>query len=90
MPQTLLPKMLKLTSSMFYEDIQDLLYLTLKKKKKRQGKDFLFTIKNWNAKEGSQKISRIIDKFGLVVQSEAGPILTELCQENMVVIENSL
>ena len=34
----------------FYEDLQDLLYLTLKKK--RQGKDFLFIIKNWNAKGG--------------------------------------
>ena len=72
----------------FYEDLQDLLYLTLKIK--RQGKDFLFIIKNWHAKGGSQEISRIIGKFGLVVQSEAGPILTEFCQENMVVIENTL
>ena len=68
----------------FYEDIQDLLYLTLKKK--RQGKDLLFIIKNKNAKGGSQEISRIIGKLGLVVQSEAGPRLTEFCQENMVVI----
>ena len=72
----------------FYEDLQDLLYLTLKKK--RQGKDFLFIIKNWNAKGGSQEISRIVRKFGLVVQSEAGPRLTEFCQENMVVIEDTL
>ena len=71
----------------FYEDLQDLLYLTLKK---RQVKDFLFTIMNWNAKGGSQEISRIIGKFGLVVQSEEGPRQTEFCQENMVVIENTL
>ena len=44
----------------FYEDLEDLLYLTLKK---RQGKDFLFIIKNWNAKGGSQEISRIVRKF---------------------------
>ena len=72
----------------FYENLQDLLYLTLKKI--RQGKDFLFIIKNWNAKGRSQEISRKIRKFGLVVQSEAGPRLTEFCQENMVVIESTL
>ena len=71
----------------FYEDLQDLLYLTLKKK--IQGKDFLFIIKKWNAKGGSQEISRIMGKFGLVVQSEAGPRLTEFCQENMVVIKHT-
>ena len=54
----------------FYEDLQDVLYLTLKKK--RQGKDLLFIIKNWNAKGGSQEISRIIGKFGLVVQMKQG------------------
>ena len=70
----------------FYEDLQDLLYLTLKKIK-RQGKDFLFIIKKWNANGGSQEISRIIGKFGLVVQSEEGPRQTEFCQENMVVIK---
>ena len=58
-------------------------------KKKRQGKDFLFIIKNWNAKGESQEISRIIGKLGLVVQNESGPRLTEFCQENMVVIENT-
>ena len=76
---------------LFYEDLQDLLELTLnKKKKKRKGKDAIFIIKNWNAKGGSQEISRIIGKFGLVVQNEAGPRLTEFSQENMVVIENTL
>ena len=39
----------------FFEDLQDLLELTLKKekRKKRKGKDVLFIIKNWNAKGGS-------------------------------------
>ena len=38
---------------LFYEDLQDLLELTLKKKIKRKGKDVLFIIKYWNAKGGS-------------------------------------
>ena len=42
------------------------------KKKKRKGKDDLFIIKNWNAKGGRQEISRIIGKFGLVVQMKQG------------------
>ena len=37
----------------FYEDLKDLLYLTLKKK--RQGKDLLYIIKNWNAKGGIKR-----------------------------------
>ena len=82
-------KKLKLNGSM-NEDLQDLLELTLKKKIKRKGKDVLFIINNWNAKGGSQEISRIIGNFALVVQSEAGPRLPEFCQENMVVIENTL
>ena len=85
MLQTLLQKMLKLTSSMKTRRHP----ISNTKKKKRQGKDFLFIIKNWNAKGESQEISRIIGKFGLVVQSETGPRLTEFCQENMVVIKNT-
>ena len=73
----------------FFEDLKEILVLTLKKKKKRKGKDVLFLIKNWNAKGRSQGISRIIGKFGLVVQNEAGPRLTEFCQENMLVTENT-
>ena len=73
----------------FFEDLKEALELTLKKKK-RKGKDALLIIKNWNAKGGSQEISRIIGKFGFVVQNEAGPRLTEFCQENMVVIEDTL
>ena len=49
----------------FYEDLQDLLELTLQK-------DVLFIIGNWNAKAGSQEIPGVMDKFGLGVQNEAG------------------
>ena len=52
----------------FYEDLQDLLELTPKKKKK----DVLFIIGNKNAKVGSQEISGITGKFGLRVQNKAG------------------
>ena len=64
----------------FYEDLQDL--LTPKK-------DVLF-IGAWNAKVGSQEISGVTGKFGLDVQSEAGQRLTEFCQENALVIANTL
>ena len=67
----------------FYEDLQDLLELTPKK-------DVLFIIGNWNAKVGSQEIPGVTGKFGLGVQNEAGQRLTEFCQENTLVIENTL
>ena len=54
----------------FYEDLQDLLELTLKK-------DVLFIIGDWNAKVGSQEIPGVTGKFVLGVQSEAGQRLTE-------------
>ena len=57
----------------FYEDLQNLLELTPKKKKK----DVLFLIGDWNAKVGNQEIPREIRKFGLGVQNEAGQRLTE-------------
>ena len=56
----------------FY-DLQDL-ELTPKK-------DVLFTIGDWNAKVGSQKIPGIASKFGLGVQNEAGLRLTQFYQE---------
>ena len=49
----------------FYEDLQDLLELTLKK-------DVLFIIGDWNAKIGSQETPGVTGKFGLGVQNEAG------------------
>ena len=67
----------------FYKDLQDLLELTLKK-------DVLFIIGDWNAKAGSQEISGVTDKFGLGVQNKAGQRLTEFCQENTLVIANTL
>ena len=67
----------------FYEDLQDLLELTPKK-------DILFIIGDWNAKVGSQEIPGVTGKFGLGVQNAAGQRLTELCQENTLVIANTL
>ena len=67
----------------FYDDLQDLLELTLKK-------DVLFTIGDWNAKVGSQEIPGVTGKFGLGVQNEAGQRLTEFCQDNTLVIANTL
>ena len=49
----------------FYENLQDLLEITLKK-------DVFFIIRDWNAKVGSQEIHGVIGKFGLGVQNEAG------------------
>ena len=54
----------------FYEDLQDLLELTIKK-------DVLFIIGDWNAKVGSQEIPGITGKFGLGVKNEAGQRLIE-------------
>ena len=67
----------------FYEDLQDLLELTPKK-------DVLFIIGDWNVKVGSQNIPGVTGKFGLGVQNEAGQRLTEFCQENALVIANTL
>ena len=68
--------------------LQDLLEPTPKKKKKK--KDVLFIIGDWNAKVGSQEIPEVTGKFGLGVQNEAGQRLTEFCQENALVIANTL
>ena len=57
----------------FYEDLQDLLELTLKK-------DVLFIIGDWNAKAGSQETSGVTGKLGLGVQNEAGQRLTEFAK----------
>ena len=53
-------------------------------------KDVLFIIGDWNAKVGSQEIPGVTGKFGFGVQNEAGKRLTEFCQENTLVIENTL
>ena len=67
----------------FYEDLQDPLELTPKK-------DVLFIIGAWNAKVGSQETPGTTGKFGLGVQNEAGKRLKEYCQENALVIVNTL
>ena len=53
-------------------------------------KDVIFIIRNWNAKVGCQEISGVTGKFGLGVQNEAGQRLTEFCQENALMIVNTL
>ena len=76
----------------FCEDLQDLLELTPKK-------DVLFIIGDGNAKVGSQEIPGVTGKFGLGVQNKATKRSTkqnifakrtEFCQENMLVIANTL
>ena len=67
----------------FYEDLQDLLELIPKK-------DVLFIIGDWNAKVGSQEIPGVTGKFSLGVQNEAGQRLTDFCQEDALVIANTL
>ena len=67
----------------FYEDLQDLLELTPQN-------DVLFIIRDWNAKVGIQEIPGVTGKFGLGVQNEAGQRLIEFCQENALVIANTL
>ena len=56
----------------FYEDLQDLLELTPKKKK-----NVLFIIGDWNANVGSQEIPGVIGKFGFRVQNEEGQRLNK-------------
>ena len=47
-------------------------------------------IGDWNAKVGSQETPAVTGKFGLRVWNEAGQRLTEFCQENTLVIANTL
>ena len=67
----------------FYEDLQDLLELTPKN-------DVLYIIGDWNAKVRNQETPGVTGKFGLGVQNEAGKRLIEFCQENTLVIANTL
>ena len=67
----------------FYEYLQDLLELTPKK-------DVLFIIGDWNAKVGSQETPGVTGKFGLGMRNEAGQRPIEFCQENALVIANTL
>ena len=67
----------------FYEDLQDRLELTPRK-------DVFFIIGDWNAKVGRQETPGVTAKFGLGVQNEAVKKLIEFCQENALVIANTL
>ena len=67
----------------FYEDLQDLVELTPKR-------DVLFIIGDWNAKVGSQETPGVTGEFGLGMRNEAGQRLIEFCQENALVIANTL
>ena len=67
----------------FYEDLQDFLELTPKK-------DVLFIIGYWNAKVGSQETHGVTGKFGFGMWNEAGQRLIEFCQQNALVIANTL
>ena len=67
----------------FYEDLQDLLELT-------PPKDVLFIIRDGKAKVGSQETPGVTGKFGLGIWNEAGQRLIEFCQENALVVTNTL
>ena len=67
----------------FYEDLQDFLELTPKK-------DVLFITGDRNAKVGSQETPGVTGKFGLGVWNEAEQSRIEFCQENTLVIVNTL
>ena len=67
----------------FYEDLQDLLELT-------PPKNVLFIIGDWNAKVESQETPGVTGKFGLGMRNEAGQRLKDFCQENTLVIANTL
>ena len=67
----------------FYGDLQDLFELTPKR-------DVLFIIGDWNTKVGSQETPRVTGKFSLGIWNEVGKSLTEFCEENALVIANTL
>ena len=67
----------------FYEDLHDSGELTPQK-------DVLFILEDWNAKVGSQETPGVTGKFGLGMRNEIGQRLIEFCQENALVIANTL
>ena len=67
----------------FYEYLQDVLELAPQK-------DVLFIIGDWNAKVGSQETPGVTEIFGLGIRNEAGQKIIEFCQENALVIANTL
>ena len=67
----------------FYEEQQALLELT-------PPKDVLFIIGDWNPKVGSQETPGVTSKFGHGGQNEAGQRVIEFCEENALIIANTL
>ena len=65
-----------------YEDLLDLLKLTPKK--------MSFHYRGLECKSRKSRNTRVTGKFGLAVWNEAGQRLIEYCQENTLVIENTL
>ena len=53
-------------------------------------KDVLFIIGDWNPKVGSQETPGVTGKFGLGMRNEAEQRRIEFCQENALVIANTL
>ena len=80
MPQTLMPRKLKLNSYM----------KTYRPSRINTKEDVLFIIGDWNAKAGSQEIHGVTGKFGFGVQNETGQRLTEFCPDNTLVIASTL
>ena len=67
----------------FYEELQDHLELAPKIR-------CPFIIGDWNEKVRSQETPGAIGKFHLGVRNKAGQRLTEFCQDNTLVIANTL
>ena len=67
----------------FYEDLKELLELT-------PPKNIIFLLGDWNANVGSQEVPEVTGKFGVGVQNEAKQRLIEFCQENALVLANTL
>ena len=65
----------------FYEDLKDLIEVTL-------SKDVILIIRDWNAKVGVKK-PRNNKQIWNGIQNEAGQMLIEFCQENALVIANT-
>ena len=80
MPQPVTLKKLKLIGSMNLQDLSELTHQ----------KDVIFIIGAWNAKVGSQETPGVTGKLGLGIWNEAGQRLIEFCQENALVITNTL
>ena len=80
MPQPVMLKKLKLNGSM----------KTYKTFQNQHSKKMSFSLGDWNAKVGSQETPGVTGKFGLGMWNEAGQRLIEFCQENALVVANTL